>query len=137
MKVILWDLLTSVPSMYSFPTNFLSFKSINRTLRMIWHVVVCILLKLVKVIVTLKFITNNVITGVDLLSIFLQQAVCGPSRISFLTSRRPDTTRLYDFYSYWREAAGNFTTLPQHFKENGYYAASVGKVFHNGKYTVA
>ncbi|XP_072040100.1 iduronate 2-sulfatase-like [Amphiura filiformis] len=63
----------------------------------------------------------------------VQQAVCGPSRISFLTSRRPDTTRLYDFYSYWREAAGNFTTLPQHFKENGYYAASVGKVFHNGK----
>jgi len=30
-----------------------------------------------------------------------QQAVCGPSRTSMLTSRRPDTTRLYDFYSYW------------------------------------
>ena len=25
---------------------------------------------------------------------YVQQAVCGPSRISFLTSRRPDTTRL-------------------------------------------
>ncbi|XP_041357724.1 iduronate 2-sulfatase-like [Gigantopelta aegis] len=63
---------------------------------------------------------------------YVQQALCGPSRTSFLTSRRPDTTRLYDFYSYWRNAAGNFTTLPQHFKENGYVAQSVGKVFHPG-----
>ncbi|XP_045203887.2 iduronate 2-sulfatase-like isoform X2 [Mercenaria mercenaria] len=64
---------------------------------------------------------------------FVQQALCGPSRVSFLTSRRPDTTRLYDFYSYWRVAAGNFTTLPQHFKENGYHTMSIGKVFHPGK----
>ena len=62
-----------------------------------------------------------------------QQAVCGPSRISFLTSRRPDTTRLYDFKSYWRTHAGNFTSLPQHFKENGYFTYSIGKVFHAGK----
>ncbi|CAL1529967.1 unnamed protein product [Lymnaea stagnalis] len=61
---------------------------------------------------------------------YVQQAICGPSRVSFLTSRRPDTTRLYDFYSYWRVHAGNFTTLPQHFKENGYVTQSVGKVFH-------
>ncbi|XP_030837020.1 iduronate 2-sulfatase [Strongylocentrotus purpuratus] len=62
----------------------------------------------------------------------VQQAVCGPSRTSFLTGRRPDTTRLYDFGSYWRTHAGNYTTLPQHFKENGYFTASVGKVFHPG-----
>ncbi|XP_077984853.1 iduronate 2-sulfatase-like [Glandiceps talaboti] len=62
----------------------------------------------------------------------VQQALCAPSRVSFLTGRRPDTTRLYDFYSYWRDHAGNFTTLPQHFKENGYFASSVGKVFHPG-----
>ena len=47
-------------------------------------------------------------------------------------SRRPDTTRLYDFYSYWRHAAGNYTTLPQYFKENGYETYSIGKVFHPG-----
>ncbi|XP_071477900.1 iduronate 2-sulfatase-like [Diadema antillarum] len=63
---------------------------------------------------------------------FVQQAVCGPSRISFLTGRRPDTTKLYDFGFYWRTFAGNYTTLPQHFKENGYFTASVGKVFHPG-----
>ncbi|KAM5128918.1 iduronate 2-sulfatase isoform 1-T2 [Callospermophilus lateralis] len=63
---------------------------------------------------------------------FAQQAVCAPSRVSFLTGRRPDTTRLYDFNSYWRVHAGNFSTIPQYFKENGYLTMSVGKVFHPG-----
>lgn len=63
---------------------------------------------------------------------YAQQAVCGPSRTSMLTSRRPDTTRLYDFNSYWRVHAGNYTTLPEHFKNNGYFTMSVGKVFHPG-----
>lgn len=63
---------------------------------------------------------------------YAQQAVCGPSRVSFLTSRRPDTTKLYDFNSYWRVHAGNYTTLPQYFKSNGYTTLSVGKVFHPG-----
>ena len=63
---------------------------------------------------------------------YVQQAVCAPSRTSFLTSRRPDTTRLYDFGSYWRKHAGNFTTIPQYFKENGYRTVSMGKVFHPG-----
>ncbi|XP_065185732.1 iduronate 2-sulfatase-like [Sycon ciliatum] len=76
-----------------------------------------------------RFATDG---GVVFERAYCQQAVCAPSRTSFLTGRRPDTTRLYDFYSYWRQAAGNFTTLPQHFKENGYFAASIGKVFHPG-----
>ncbi|XP_076240049.1 iduronate 2-sulfatase isoform X2 [Calliopsis andreniformis] len=63
---------------------------------------------------------------------YAQQALCAPSRNSFLTSRRPDTLRLYDFYSYWRTDVGNFTTLPQHFKDNGYTTRSIGKVFHPG-----
>ncbi|KAG7465024.1 hypothetical protein MATL_G00171830 [Megalops atlanticus] len=66
------------------------------------------------------------------LNAYAQQAVCGPSRTSFLTSRRPDTTRLYDFNSYWRVHAGNYTTLPQYFKSQGYTTMSVGKVFHPG-----
>nr|KAF6435852.1 hypothetical protein HJG63_012575 [Rousettus aegyptiacus] len=64
---------------------------------------------------------------------FAQQAVCAPSRVSFLTGRRPDTTCLYDFDSYWRVHAGNFSTIPQYFKENGYVTMSVGKVFHPGE----
>ncbi|KAM0736100.1 Iduronate 2-sulfatase [Formica fusca] len=63
---------------------------------------------------------------------FAQQALCAPSRNSFLTSKRPDTLRLYDFYSYWREKVGNYTTLPEHLKNNGYTTMSIGKVFHPG-----
>ncbi|XP_053675694.1 iduronate 2-sulfatase [Anopheles nili] len=63
---------------------------------------------------------------------FAQQSLCAPSRNSMLTGRRPDTVRLYDFYSYWRHTSGNFTTLPQYFKQHGYHTHSVGKVFHPG-----
>ena len=70
--------------------------------------------------------------GTIFFNAFAQQALCAPSRNSFLTSRRPETTKLFDFYSYFRDFSGNFTTLPQYFKENGYDAHSIGKVFHPG-----
>lgn len=64
---------------------------------------------------------------------YVQQALCGPSRTSLLTSRRPDTTRVYDCKTYWRTSGGNFTTLPQYFKDNGYRTVGIGKIFHGGK----
>ncbi|RVE43119.1 hypothetical protein evm_012235 [Chilo suppressalis] len=70
--------------------------------------------------------------GINFKSAFAQQALCAPSRNSILTGRRPDSLRLYDFYSYWRQTIGNFTTFPQFFKENGYETFSVGKIFHPG-----
>ena len=63
---------------------------------------------------------------------YSQQAICGPSRTSFLTSRYPDTTKVHDQHGYWRQKGGNFTSLPQYFKEHGYKTLSVGKVFHPG-----
>ncbi|XP_058837730.1 iduronate 2-sulfatase [Topomyia yanbarensis] len=83
-----------------------------------------------------KAITPNIDSlaknGYIFTNVFAQQSICAPSRNSFLTGRRPDTTKLYDFYSYWREAVGNFTTIPQYFKENGYRTQSIGKIFHPG-----
>ncbi|KAK2083913.1 hypothetical protein P7K49_039149 [Saguinus oedipus] len=46
------------------------------------------------------------------------------SHMSLLTSRRPDTPCLYDFNSYWRVHTGNFSTIPQYFKNNGYVTMS-------------
>lgn len=63
---------------------------------------------------------------------YVQQAVCSPSRTSLLTGRRIDTTHVYDLLHYWRKVAGNFTTIPQYFKENGYITAGMGKIFHPG-----
>jgi hypothetical protein len=42
---------------------------------------------------------------------YVQQAVCSPTRASLLTGRRPDRTRTYDLYSYFRTVGGNFTTI--------------------------
>ena len=50
---------------------------------------------------------------------FCQQAICGPSRTSLMTGRRPDTTKVYANSDYWRNTY-DFTSMPQYFKENGY-----------------
>ena len=67
---------------------------------------------------------------------YVQQSVCSPSRTSLLTGRRPDTTHVYDLTSYWREVGGNYTTLPQYFKNHGYTTVGMGKIFHNGAASV-
>ena len=63
---------------------------------------------------------------------YVQQAVCSPSRTSLLTGRRPDTTHIYDLWTYFRSAGCNVTTLPQFFKQHGYRTAGHGKIFHPG-----
>ncbi len=62
---------------------------------------------------------------------YCQQAVCSPSRTSLLTGLRPDGTKVYDLVTHFRATAPDVITLPQHFKNNGYHTASVGKIFHN------
>lgn len=62
----------------------------------------------------------------------VQYANCGPSRSSFMTGRRPDTTGVYNNNDYWRTVGGPFETIPEHFKLNGYNTAGFGKVFYGG-----
>lgn len=61
-------------------------------------------------------------------------AWCSPSRTALLTSRRPDTSRTWSVVptEYWRDRGGNFSTLPQYFKERGYLTLGLGKIFHGG-----
>ncbi len=61
---------------------------------------------------------------------YCQQAVCSPSRLSLLTGRRPDTIRVWDLATHFREALPDVVTLPQHFKNHGYHTRSIGKIFH-------
>lgn len=62
---------------------------------------------------------------------YVQVALCMPSRVSMLTGRRPDTTGVVDFSVRFRSVLPDVVTLPQHFKNNGYHAAGLGKIFHN------
>ncbi len=56
---------------------------------------------------------------------------CAPSRAAILTGRRASTTGLYSNSHWWRPAYPGLVTLPQHFKNHGYYAAGGGKVHHH------
>jgi len=67
--------------------------------------------------------------GVTFENAFAQITVCNPSRASFLSGRRPDTTEIYGFEATTPEG---WTTLPAFFRRNGYTTFGVGKLFHWG-----
>lgn len=64
---------------------------------------------------------------------YCQQAFCGPSRAALLTGLRPDTTHVYDLNTSFRKAVPDAITLPQLFKQNGYFTQNVGKIFHGNE----
>lgn len=61
-----------------------------------------------------------------------QFPLCSPSRVSMLTGFRPDVTGVFDLQKLFRDNIPEAITLPQLFKNNGYFSARVGKIFHYG-----
>jgi iduronate 2-sulfatase len=64
---------------------------------------------------------------------FCQYPVCGPSRASFLSGLYPQSTGVLNNTFDIRKTRPGTISMPQFFKENGYWTAGVGKVFHNTK----
>ncbi|XOV94062.1 MAG: sulfatase [Bacteroidota bacterium] len=56
--------------------------------------------------------------------------VCGASRASILTGLRPTRNRFLSFDTNIDEQAPGIVTLPGHFRSNGYYTITNGKVAH-------
>jgi len=60
---------------------------------------------------------------------YCQISVCAPSRMSFMHSRRPDTTQIWNFIDV---VPNNTISTPRHFRDNGYLVLGLGKGFHQG-----
>lgn len=69
-------------------------------------------------------------TGVRFDRAYTQYAICGPSRACIMTGLRPDTLKIQEIDTYFRDTVPDVVTLPQHFKANGYESLYIGKVFH-------
>lgn len=62
---------------------------------------------------------------------YCQGTYCGPSRASFMSGYYPHATGVQG-YANPRPQIGDRATWTQHFKNHGYYAARVSKIFHMG-----
>ena len=70
--------------------------------------------------------------GVSFRDAHAQFPLCAPSRASLLTGLRPNSVRVYDLTTPVRGTRPNLVTLPQYFRQNGYFSARVGKLYHQG-----
>ena len=61
---------------------------------------------------------------------YCQQAVCGPTRASIMTGRRPDVTKIWNLTTQMRDMNPDILTLPQYLISQGYETSGIGKIYH-------
>ena len=67
--------------------------------------------------------------GTVFLNNYVQQAVCGPTRASLMTGKRPDYTKIWDLKTKMRDVNPDILSLPQYLISQGYTTQGIGKVY--------
>jgi len=70
--------------------------------------------------------------GVRFERAYCQYPLCNPSRSSFMTGLRPDRTQVFDNAKEVRKQVPGLVTMPQAFRNAGYRAVRIGKLYHYG-----
>jgi uncharacterized sulfatase len=70
--------------------------------------------------------------GVVFENAYCQAPLCNPSRTSFLSGKRPETTRVMDNATEGNRYVTDLELLPVHFQRHGYRTLAVGKVVQGG-----
>jgi uncharacterized sulfatase len=70
--------------------------------------------------------------GVRFERAYVQYPICNPSRVSMLTSTRPETNGVTGNQTFFRRKLPDVVTLPQLYRQQGGTSLSYGKIFHAG-----
>ena len=68
--------------------------------------------------------------GIVFKNVHNQYPLCGPSRASIMTGMYTDQTNIFENNVYLRSAIPDVITLSQRFRQQGYQAVRIGKIFH-------